>query len=73
MAEMGFVMPSPPPFDLEEWRAFPLISATTSGLGGLSDVGSWPRVVMLESQPAHIQRQRYRIHDAASGAPVAAE
>jgi hypothetical protein len=25
------------------------------------------RVVMLESQPAHVQRQRYRIHDAASG------
>jgi hypothetical protein len=25
------------------------------------------RVVMLESQPAHIQRQRYRIHDAATG------
>nr|MBA3840523.1 DUF3556 domain-containing protein [Thermoleophilaceae bacterium] len=25
------------------------------------------RVVMLESQPAHIPRQRYRIHDAASG------
>ena len=26
------------------------------------------RVVMLESQPAHIQRQHYRIHDAATGA-----
>jgi hypothetical protein len=25
------------------------------------------RVVMLESQPFHIQRQRYRIHDAATG------
>jgi hypothetical protein len=25
------------------------------------------RVIMLESQPAHIQRQRYRIHDAAAG------
>jgi hypothetical protein len=25
------------------------------------------RVIMLESQPAHIQRQRYRIHDAATG------
>ena len=25
------------------------------------------RVVMLESQPAHIQRQRYRIHDATTG------
>lgn len=25
------------------------------------------RVVMLESQPAHIQRQHYRIHDAATG------
>jgi len=25
------------------------------------------RVVMLESQPAHVQRQRYRIHDAATG------
>lgn len=25
------------------------------------------RVVMLESQPAHIQRQRYRIHDGATG------
>jgi transmembrane protein DUF3556 len=25
------------------------------------------RVVTLESQPAHIQRQRYRIHDAATG------
>jgi hypothetical protein len=25
------------------------------------------RVVMLESQPAHIQKQRYRIHDAATG------
>lgn len=25
------------------------------------------RIVMLESQPAHIQRQHYRIHDAASG------
>jgi hypothetical protein len=25
------------------------------------------RVIALESQPAHIQRQRYRIHDAASG------
>jgi hypothetical protein len=25
------------------------------------------RVVMLESQPAHVQRQHYRIHDAASG------
>jgi hypothetical protein len=25
------------------------------------------RVIMLESQPFHIQRQRYRIHDAATG------
>jgi hypothetical protein len=25
------------------------------------------RVIMLESQPAHIQRQQYRIHDAATG------
>jgi hypothetical protein len=25
------------------------------------------RVIMLESQPAHIQRQHYRIHDAATG------
>jgi Transmembrane protein of unknown function (DUF3556) len=25
------------------------------------------RVVVLESQPAHVQRQRYRIHDAATG------
>ena len=25
------------------------------------------RVVTLESQPAHIQRQRYRIYDAATG------
>ncbi|MDX6699507.1 MAG: hypothetical protein QOE65_2904 [Solirubrobacteraceae bacterium] len=25
------------------------------------------RVVMLESQPAHVQRQHYRIHDAATG------
>jgi hypothetical protein len=25
------------------------------------------RVVMLESQPAHIQKQHYRIHDAATG------
>jgi hypothetical protein len=25
------------------------------------------RVITLESQPAHIQRQRYRIFDAASG------
>jgi len=25
------------------------------------------RVIMLESQPAHVQRQRYRIHDAATG------
>jgi hypothetical protein len=25
------------------------------------------RMVFLESQPAHIQRQRYRIHDAATG------
>jgi hypothetical protein len=25
------------------------------------------RIITLESQPAHIQRQRYRIHDAASG------
>ncbi len=25
------------------------------------------RVVMIESQPAHVQRQHYRIHDAASG------
>jgi Transmembrane protein of unknown function (DUF3556) len=25
------------------------------------------RVVVLESQPAHVQRQRYRIHDAAAG------
>ncbi len=25
------------------------------------------RVVMIESQPAHLQRQHYRIHDAASG------
>ncbi|GAC1434302.1 MAG: DUF3556 domain-containing protein [Solirubrobacteraceae bacterium] len=25
------------------------------------------RVIMLESQPAHVQRQHYRIHDAASG------
>jgi hypothetical protein len=25
------------------------------------------RVITLESQPAHIQRQRYRIYDAASG------
>jgi hypothetical protein len=25
------------------------------------------RVVMLESQPAHVQRQNYRIHDAATG------
>jgi hypothetical protein len=25
------------------------------------------RIVTLESQPAHIQRQRYRIYDAASG------
>ncbi len=25
------------------------------------------RVVTLESQPAHIQRQRYRIYDAADG------
>jgi len=24
-------------------------------------------VVVLESQPAHIQRQRYRLYDAASG------
>jgi hypothetical protein len=25
------------------------------------------RVIMIESQPAHVQRQHYRIHDAASG------
>ena len=25
------------------------------------------RVVMLESQPAHVQKQHYRIHDAATG------
>jgi hypothetical protein len=25
------------------------------------------RVVMIESQPAHVQRQHYRIHDAAEG------
>lgn len=25
------------------------------------------RVVVLESQPAHVQRQRYRIYDAATG------
>jgi hypothetical protein len=25
------------------------------------------RIITLESQPAHVQRQRYRIHDAASG------
>ncbi len=25
------------------------------------------RVVMIESQPAHVQRQRYRIYDAATG------
>jgi hypothetical protein len=25
------------------------------------------RVIALESQPAHIQRQRYRIYDAATG------
>jgi hypothetical protein len=25
------------------------------------------RVVMIESQPAHVQRQHYRIYDAASG------
>ena len=78
---MGFIKPSPPPFDLAEWRAKPylsrlkanvqewavngfgtasvayllytvklvvyavgalaLISATTRGLGGLSDIGAW--------------------------------
>lgn len=78
---MGFVKPSPPPFDLEEWRAKPflsrlkpnvqdwavngfgtassayllyaaklvvytvgafwLMSATTDGLGGLTEVGGW--------------------------------
>jgi len=78
---MGFIKPSPPPFDLAEWRAKPylsrlkanvqewavngfgtasvayllyavklvlyasgalaLISATTGGLGGLSDIGAW--------------------------------
>ncbi len=25
------------------------------------------RVIMIESQPAHVQRQHYRIYDAASG------
>ena len=78
---MGFIQPSPPPFDLEEWRAKPyltrlklncqdwavngfappgavyllyivklilfvflamlVVSLTTPGVGGITDVGDW--------------------------------